>query len=158
MSEAETTALGHNALVGILSGDERGVTLVELLVVVAVLGGLAALALPAFTNQKSKGTDADAKSVAIEAAKAMEACGSSNQGYAACSKEALLSMEPSLRDAGERLAITPGRSDYRIVVGSKRGSDVAFTLSRSASGGTSRTCSTSSEDRGGCVTPSTGTW
>ena len=64
-----------------LSGDkEAGFTLIELLVVMLILGILAAIALPAFFNQKDKAGDAKAKEYVHTAQVAMETCATDNGG------------------------------------------------------------------------------
>jgi Tfp pilus assembly protein PilE len=138
--------------------EEGGLTLVEILVVVVVAGGVAAIAVPTFRNQSSKGTDSEAKSTAVMAAKTIEGCAAENGGrYESCSKDALVSLEPSLQDADDRLTVVAGSDTYEIGVMSKRDPSVSFTVSKASDGTTSRTCSTT-EDRGGCQVPTTGTW
>ena len=64
-----------------LSGDrEAGFTLIELLVVMLILGILAAIAIPAFFNQRDKANDASAKSMARTAQTAMETYATDNGG------------------------------------------------------------------------------
>jgi len=84
-----------------LNGDsEGGFTLIELLVVMLILGILAAIALPAFFNQKDKAGDAKAKEYAHSAQVAMETCSTDNDGsYLNCDKAALEAVEPTLGNA-----------------------------------------------------------
>lgn len=141
---------------------EEGFTLVELLVVILIIGILAAIAIPSFLNQKGKGEDASAKSSAREVATALETYYTDNSTYAA-SVSALQAIEPTLPgDAGGATGSaaagleneTGDANGYTVTVYSKP-SGRGFTITKNASG-VSRTCTVpSGANSGGC---NGGTW
>lgn len=79
-------------MVGVVTGfnkkDERGFTLIELMIVIAIIGILAAIAIPQFNFYRGRSFDSAATADLRNAATAQEAYFVDNQSY--CSAEANL--------------------------------------------------------------------
>jgi type IV pilus assembly protein PilA len=137
--------------------DEKGFTLIELLVVILIIGILAAIALPAFLNQRAKAQDTEAKTAARTAQTAEETYYTDNQKYTG-TKADLVAIEPALNSgvaqAGLDVQLT-GTDDqtYEITVTqAKTGSK--FYITKSNTGVVTRTCDT--DGAKGC--PANGSW
>ena len=79
---------------------ESGFTLVEVLVVMVIIGLLAAIAIPAFFNQRNKANDASAKEAVRTAQTAIETYATDNGGsYAGATVADLRAVEPTVRPA-----------------------------------------------------------
>src|SRR5215211_5430812 len=119
-----------------MAREESGFTLIELLVVMLILGILAAIAIPAFLNQREKGQDADAKAGVRTVETAMETYATDFDGDYTNSKATLEGIEGAVNDIDDAdLTLTvPGpdleNAEYLITVDSESGE--TFSLGRAA--------------------------
>jgi type IV pilus assembly protein PilA len=133
--------------------EESGFTLVELLVVMLILGILAAIAIPSFFNQRDKGNDAQAKADARTAQTAMETFATDNGGsYLGATVGDLQTIETTLNGATLALTPAPTADTYTVTATSSTGN--TFSIARAGDGTTSVDCTT--EGSGGC--PTGGDW
>jgi len=136
-----------------LNGEgEAGFTLIELLVVMLILGILAAIALPAFFNQKDKAGDARAKEYAHSAQVAMETYFTDNGTYVGATKEKLEKIEPTLASATFTEAPKVEATGYEITIQGAKATQ-KFTVKNAAG---TLTFSCVEKGTGGC--PSDGFW
>jgi type IV pilus assembly protein PilA len=140
--------------------DEAGFTLTELLVVILLIGVLAALALPVFLDQQQKGDDAVAKSNARNLVSQVEACHVPPEDYTKCDGAGADDELPA--DLGLALGGGPGEvrvsgaetSWFEVTAVSEsesEGANHVFKIRKSVDGTQTRSCTAGpSNSEGAC--------
>jgi len=133
---------------------EKGFTLIELLVVVAIIGILAAIAIPVFLNQRNSARDASVKADLKSVAKALET------GYVVNNAFPISAVELATLQTSQKVSLSP---DNRINVkiasgvytlqGCNAQSGVWYTYKSDAGGMLATTTGT-----GACATSATLVW
>ncbi len=135
---------------------EQGFTLIELLVVILIIGVLAAIAIPSFLSQRSKGYDASAKETARTAALAAETYSTDHSsGYAGIEPSVLHEYEAALQtSAGNNnawlsaAAATESGSGYTVTATAVNKD--TYTITKNAKGELTRSCKVEATSKAGC--------
>jgi type IV pilus assembly protein PilA len=142
--------------------DEGGFSLIELLVVILIIGILAAIALPSFLSQHNKAFGAQAEEMARSEATAMEAYATGHEGsFTGATLAALHTIEPTIPTTTSGTNTHPkgepeevSGTSYRVaVVAEAAGTE--FVVKRKPNGESEYTCSPANITNG-C--PSSGEW
>ena len=140
---------------------EDGLTIVELLVVMLLIGALSAVAIPAFGNEMDVGDDTTAQMSARNVLDQVEDCVSYWRAFPVCDESRELELDDVQFGSGPghvTVSATTDRVEIRAISeATGGGANHVFTLTEDSEKNVTRTCGpVEVRGRGGC--PSNGRW
>ena len=142
--------------------ETRGFTLIEVLVVVMLIGVLAAIAIPAYMNHQKKGMDADAESNARNLVSKLELCYATTEDYQQCDTPVKLGGDVGLpygTNPGEVSIISTTKTGFKVTAVSKAetdGSDHTYSVEKDITGVAVRSCTAGATNNNGAC--KNGSW